>query len=153
MGMSRMSVSRALAAVSLSTASVVLVACGHRDQPARGAGAPLSEAQFVARADRICLDAASHFSELPKPVGGAKPVGLGTFMRAWVAKLRVLEPPRSIEADWRAGLGLLVRAANRLDDAEAGDPDAQGDALWNLEARAQRRFDAMRLPFRACFVE
>ena len=119
----------------------------------KGQDTRLTKAEFGARADRICLEASSHFDELPEPVGGAKPVGLGGFMRKWVVKLRVLQPPARIADDWRAGLDLLDRAADRLDDAEAGDPEAQGEALWSLEAQAQKHFDAMQVPFGVCFVE
>ena len=134
--------------------TLAVVGCGTgRDVSSVGDETPLSEAEFVARADRICLDAAGHFGELPEPVGGAKPVGLGTFMRAWTAKLRVPTPPRRVADDWEAGLDLLDRAADKLDEAEAGDPEAQSEALWSLEPRAQKHFDAMHIPFRVCFVE
>ena len=73
----------------------------------------------MARADRICLETSRHFDELPEPVGG-------------------------VADDWEAGLDLLDRAADKLDDAEAGDPDAQDEALRNLEARAQEHFDGTR---------
>jgi hypothetical protein len=137
-------------------AALALIGCGgNSDLSADGAQAPLSEAEFVTQADRICIETASHFDELPDPdgVGGAKPIGLGTFMRKWVAKLRTLEPPRAVTDDWRTALDLLVRAANKLDDAEAGDKNAQSEALWDLEARAAKHIEAMDVPFKACFVE
>ncbi len=31
--------------------------------------------------------------------------------------------------------------------------EAQGEALWSLEAKAQRHFRAMHVPFRVCWVE
>ena len=133
--------------------AVALVGCGAGNDDAADGNEPLSEAEFVAHADRICLESSSHFAELPEPVGGAKPVGLGAFMRTWVAKLRVPKPPRAVVDDWKAGLDLLERAADKLDDAEAGDPEAQSEALWNLEPRAHRHINAMHLPFRVCFVE
>jgi hypothetical protein len=142
--------SPALAAIVIAAAAF---GCGTGNGASNESGEPLSEAEFVARADRICLETFKRFDELPEPVGGAKPVGLGAFMRTWVAKLRVPTPPRAVAADWEAGLDLLDRAADRLDDAEAGDPDAQGEALWSLEPRAHEHFDAMRVPFRVCFVE
>lgn len=74
-------------------------------------------------------------------------------MRAGTMKLRDPSPPRRLARDWKAGLDLLDRAADKLDQAEAGDPDAQGEALWDLEARAQKHFTAMHVPFRVCFVE
>ena len=74
-------------------------------------------------------------------------------MRAWTAKLVVPTPPRRIADDWEAGLDLLDRAASSLDDAAAGDPDAEGKALWSLEARGQAHFKAMHLGFRVCFVK
>jgi CubicO group peptidase (beta-lactamase class C family) len=113
-----------------------------------------TKAEFVEQADEICIRTSLRFAaELPEPVGGAKPVGLGSFMREWVAELRTLTPPTEVAEDWGAGLELLVRASHKLDDAEAGDPNAQGEALWNLEARAQKRFTRMRLPFKVCFVQ
>lgn len=119
-----------------------------------GDGAALSRSEFVERADQICLETAKRFeAELPDPVGGAKPVGLGAFMRRWIKELRTLEPPSSVATDWGQGLDLLEQATHALDDAEAGDPDAQGEALWNLEPRAQKHFNATHLPFRVCFVE
>ncbi len=142
--------SKVLAAVAIS---VALVGCGAGSDLSTASDEPLSEAEFVARADRICLDANRHFGELPAAVGGAKPVGLGTFMRTWVANLRVPQPPRAVAGDWKTGLDLLERAADKLDDAEAGDPDAQGEALWSLEPRAHKHFNAMHVPFRICFVE
>ena len=71
------------------------------------------------------------FAELPSPVGGAKPVGIGTFLRAWTAKLLVPTPPRRIAEDWEAGLDLLDRAASSLDDAAADDPGAHGTTRWS----------------------
>jgi hypothetical protein len=139
-----------LAAFTLAAA---LAGCAGGKDRSTGGDEPLSEAEFVARADRICLEASSHFDELPEPVGGAKPVGLGSFMRKWIAKLRVPTPPRAVAHDWDAGLDLLDRAADKLDDAEAGDPEAQSEALWGLEPRAHKRIDATHLPFRVCFVE
>ena len=56
-------------------------------------------------------------------------------MRTWIAKLRVPKPPQAVVHDWKTGLDLLERAADKLDDAEAGDPEAQSEALWNLEPR------------------
>ncbi len=134
-------------------AVVITIAVEKGDASTGGDTNPLSAAEFVDRADRIRLGASRHFDELPDPVGGAKPVGLGTFMRAWTAKLRGPKPRRRLAHGWEAGLDLLDRAADKLDDAEAGDPDAPGEALWNLEARAQNDFDAMHMPFRVCFVE
>jgi hypothetical protein len=123
--------------------------------PSSSARPSPSRAEFAARADRICLETASHFDELPDPdgEGGAKPIGIGTFMRTWVTKLRTVEPPPALADDWHAALDLLVRAADKLDEAEAGDPEAQGIALWGLEARAQEHIDAMDVPFQACFVQ
>jgi len=142
--------------------ALVLAACGD-DAPtastvapeAPATSTPLTPAEFTARADSICVEAASHFGELEDPdgVGGAKPLGLGGFMRDWVAELRTVPPPATVAADWRAGLDLLDQAADALDRAEAGAPEAQSEALWSLEPRAQRRFNATGLPFRACFVE
>lgn len=147
----RVSVSKVLAGIAIVA---TLVGCGGgNDVSTAGEAKSLSQAEFIARADRICAETASHFDELPPTVGGAKPVGLGGFMRTWVAKLRVPQPPRGVADDWQAGLDLLDRAADKLDDAEAGDPDAQSEALWSLEPRAQKRFDAMHVPFRVCFVE
>jgi len=116
---------------------------------------PLSRAEFVAQADAVCLETASHFSELEDPdgVGGAKPLGLGGFMREWVADLRTLPPPTAVAADWTAGLDLLDQAADALDRAEAGVPEAQSEALWALEPRAAEHFAATGLPFGICFVE
>jgi hypothetical protein len=141
--------SKVLAAVVIA---VALVGCGAGSDVSTDGDEPLSEAEFMARADRICLETSRHFDELPDPVGGAKPVGLGTFMRTWVTKLRVPTPPRAVAGDWKAGLDLLERAADKLDDAEAGDPEAQSEALWNLEPRAHKHFNAMHVPFRICFV-
>lgn len=116
--------------------------------------AALSKAEFAAQADQICLEIGARFEqELPEPVGGAKPVGLGGFMRRWIKDLRTLEPPSSVATDWNTGLRLLERSTRALDRAEAGDPDAQGEALWVLEADAHEHFDATGLPFRVCFVE
>lgn len=159
MGTSGFEIGRRRGASTLLTAVVVafaLAACGGgSDAATAGDGTPLSEAEFVARADRICAETASRFDELPDPdgEGGAKPLGIGTFMRTWVANLRVPQPPADVAGDWQAGLDLLDRAADKLDAAEAGDPNAQSEALWDLEARAQQRFDAMHVPFRACFGE
>ncbi len=116
---------------------------------------PLTRSEFVAQADAICLETSSHFAELEDPDGpggGAKPLGLGTFMREWVADLRTLTPPARVAADWNAGLDLLVQAADALDRAEDGDPEAQSEALWSLEPQAQEHFIATGLPFQFCFV-
>jgi hypothetical protein len=136
-----------LAFAALSIAPIV-TGCGAADAEA------LSRREFVAAADRICLETADRFeTELPEPVGGAKPVGLGAFMRRWVARLRTLVPPTDVAKDWDAGLDLLIEASHKLDDAENGDPDAQGEALFVLEAQAGEHFDAMHMPFKVCFVE
>ena len=136
--------SKVVATVAIA---VALVGCGAGNDVVVDGDRPLSEAEFVARADRICLETSSHFDELPEPVGGAKPVGLGTFMRTWIAKLRVPKPPQAVVHDWKTGLDLLDRAADKLDDAEAGDPEAQSEALWNLEPRAQaHQRDARSVP-------
>ena len=123
--------------------------------PTTTAPTPLTRAEFVAQADAVCLETSSHFDELEDPdgVGGAKPLGLGTFMREWVADLRALPAPTAVAADWKAGLDLLVQAANALDRAEAGDPEAQSEALWSLEPQAGEHFAATGLPFHFCFVE
>jgi len=135
-------------------AAVVPAAASPEPAPTTTALAPLTRAEFVAQADAICLETSSHFAELEDPdgVGGAKPLGLGTFMRDWVADLRTLPPPTAVAADWNAGLDLLVQAADALDRAEAGDPEAQSDALWNLEPEAGEHFIATGLPFHVCFV-
>ena len=147
--MDRGSVSRILLALTLTAGlGIAAPACGG------GGGAALSKAELTERADKICAETWARFeSELPDPVGGAKPVGLGPFMREWIERLRTLEPPQSVSTHWRRGLELLEQASYKLDDAENGDPDAQGEALWSLEPRAQEQFVATRLPFRACFVE
>lgn len=136
-------------------ASLALVGCGDDDESSAGARTPLSEAEFVAQADRTCAEVASHFGELPDPdgEGGAKPLGLGGFIRDWVAQLRALEPPSAVADDWHAALDLLDQSADKLDDAEAGDEEAQSEALFNLQARAQEHIDAMDVPFTGCFVE
>jgi hypothetical protein len=142
-----------LAFVVFATAGLGLISCGGSGDASTTEGQARSEAEFVKRADQVCADVASDFDELPEPVGGAKPVGLGGFMREWVARLRPLEPPKELAADWRAALDLLDRAADKLDAAEAGDPDAQSEALWSLEPRAQQHIIAMHVPFKICFVE
>jgi hypothetical protein len=152
---------RPLLAMALAFALLV-AACGDDGQAtfatapeSSGSPAPLTPEAFTALADVICMATASRFGELEDPdgVGGAKPLGLGTFMRDWTADLRTLPPPATVAEDWNAGLDLLDRAANALDRAEAGDPDAQSEALWALEPRAQRHFRATGLPFQVCFVE
>lgn len=145
-----------VAVLVLASGLLGLAACASPGEPtASGASSSPSKAEFAAQADRICLETASHFSELPDPdgEGGAKPLGLGGFMRDWVARLRSLDPPPEVARDWRAALDLLDRAADALDAAEAGDPEAQSEALWNLEPRAAKRIEAMHVPFRVCFVE
>jgi hypothetical protein len=133
--------------VVLGVASIA-TACGGTHDSA------LSKAEFVSRADEACARAGARFeAELPEPVGGAKPVGLGPFMRTWVAELRTLEPPTEAAQHWDTALRLLVKASHKLDDAEAGDPDAQSEALWGLEARAHRHINRMHMPFKVCFVE
>lgn len=123
--------------------------------PTTTAPTPLSRAEFVAQADAVCLETSSHFDELEDPDGGggAKPLGLGSFMRDWVDDLRALTPPTAVAEDWTTGLDLLVEAADALDRAEAGDPDAQGEALWVLEPQAHEHFMATGLPFHFCFFE
>ena len=149
--MDRGSVSRILLALALTLTAglgIAAPACGG------GGGAALSKAEFTERADKICVETWARFaSKLPDPVGGAKPVGLGAFMREWIERLRTLEPPQSVLTHWYRGLELLEQASYKFDDAENGDPDAQGEALWSLEPQAQEQFVATRLPFRACFVE
>jgi D-alanyl-D-alanine carboxypeptidase len=114
----------------------------------------LTKAEFVEEADLICIRTSARFeAELPEPVDGAKPVGLGAFMREWVADFRTLTPPANVAQHWDTALDLLVKASHKLDDAEAGDPDAQSEGLWGLEARAQEHFKRMRMPFKVCFVE
>lgn len=113
-----------------------------------------SRSDFAARADAICAETARRFeTELPDPVGGAKPVGLGSFMRRWVRDLRALEAPPEVARHWFLALDLLVQASRKLDEAEAGDPNAQAEALWSLEAEAHEHIEAMRVPFKGCFVE
>lgn len=109
---------------------------------------------FVEQADRICARTAARFeSELPEPVGGAKPVGLGRFMREWLAELRTLNPPADVAQDWNTALNLFVDATYKLDAAENGDRDAQSEALWGLEAQAHEHIERVHLPFKICFVE
>lgn len=111
----------------------------------------LSPEDFVRRANQICAETFARFeAELPEPVGGAKPVGLGTFMREWITDLRTLEPPASAERHWERGLDLLEESTHALDAAEQGDPDAQSEALWVLQARAAEQFQASGLKTR-CF--
>lgn len=138
--------------------ALTLVGCGDDNDKESSAGTartPLSEADFVAQADRVCADVASHFEELPDPdgEGGAKPPGLGGFIRDWVAQLRPLEPPAEVTDDWHAALDLLNQSADKLDHAEAGDEEAQSEALFDLQARAQKHIVAMDAPFSSCFVE
>jgi hypothetical protein len=143
-----MDVRRVSLAVAALTIAPMATACGTADAKA------LPKAEFVAQADRICAETAVRFeAELPEPVGGAKPVGLGPFMREWVAEFRTLTPPANVAEDWDTALDLLVKASHKLDDAEAGDGDAQSEALWGLEARAQEHIDRMHMPFKVCFVE
>lgn len=126
-------------------------ACGGGDGEGHGA---LTKTEFAEQADRICRESAARFdAELPDPVGGAKPVGLGAFMRGGIERLRTLEAPASIATNWYQGLALLEQATFKLDDAEHGDPTAQSEALWGLEASAHEHFDATDLPFEFCFVE
>jgi hypothetical protein len=140
-------VNRVRSALLVGGLLVTIAACGGSDET-------VTRAEFAARADGVCAEAARRFeAELPEPVGGAKPVGLGPFMRRWVADLREIEAPRDVSRDWSAALDLLVRASRKLDDAEAGDPNAQGEALWVLEARAQEHINAMDVPFAVCFTE
>ncbi|HUS60874.1 MAG TPA: hypothetical protein VMY34_01675, partial [Acidimicrobiales bacterium] len=118
-------------------------------------GGALTEAEFVAKADKICLEVSTHFGELKDPdgEGGAKPLGIGGLIRDWVSQLRTLVPPADVADDWTAGLDLLDQSADKLDQAEGGDEDAQSDALFGLQAEAQEHFDAMGMPFKGCFVE
>lgn len=135
---------------ALAVAAVVVVAALGCSEGPR----PITKRAFAEQADAICLATSARFeAELPETVGGAKPVGLGGFMREWITDLRTLTPPPTVAADWSAGLRLLERTTFALDAAERGDPEAQGEALWVLQARAQKRFDAMGVPFRVCFVE
>lgn len=93
---------------------------------------------------------------MPRPAVSStqsSPLGLGGFIRDWVAQLRALEPPSAIADDRHAALDLLDQSADKLDDAEAGDEEAQSEALFGLQARAQEHIDAMDLPFNGCFVE
>ena len=46
------------------------------------------------------------------------------------------------ESEQAAAVGDLERAG-----------EAQGEALWSLEAKAQEHFRAMHVPFRVCWVE
>ncbi len=111
----------------------------------------LSPEEFVRRANQICAEAFARFeTELPEPVAGAKPVGLGAFMREWITDMRTLEPPASAQRHWNKGLDLLEESTYQLDAAEQGDPDAQGKALWDLQARAAKQFQASGLETR-CF--
>lgn len=122
-----------------------------------------AKAEFAAAADAACIRAGQRFLSLPDPdgPGGAKPIGIGTFMHDMTDELRAVEAPPSIARDWDAGLALLDQAADKLTESElaanAGDleraGDAQGEALWALEAQAQEHFDTMKVPFRVCFVE
>jgi len=142
--------------IAFAVALVLGAGCGDDPAPTVAAATeptPPTRAEFAREADLVCLEAASHFDELPEAVGGAKPVGLGSFMRDWVAELRDVEAPPAIAHHWTAGLDLLDQAADALDRAEAGDPEAQGEALWALEPAAQRHFNRMRVPFAACFRE
>jgi len=138
-------------------AALPLAGCGDDDSEpsAGGTRTPLSEAEFVTQADRICAEVASQFGELADPdgEGGASPLGLGGFFRDWVAQLRALEPPPAVADDWHSALDLLDQSADKLDDAEAGDEDAQSEALFDLQPRAHEHIDAMDVPFNVCFAE
>lgn len=149
---------RALACALVGT-GLLVTSCSD-DKPSTVASsssaAPLSEAEFVRQADLICNEVSSRIAELEDPDGpggGAKPKGLGTFIRGWVTQLRTLVPPTAVADDWNKGLDLLVQSAKRLDDAEAGDPTGEGEALFVLQAQAQEHFNATGLPFQACFVD
>ena len=145
---------RACGVVAAVAITAALAGCGKQSEASADRdGEPPSEAEFVARVHRICLESFRAHNELPESVGGAKPVGTGAFMRTWKAKLRVPPPPQSVADHWKAGVDLLDRVAHKLDDAEAGDPEAQGEALWSLEPLAHKHFDAMHVAFRVCFVE
>lgn len=106
----------------------------------------LSRAEFIRQANQICAETFARFeAELPEPVGGAKPVGLGSFMREWITNLRTLAPPASGKRHWTKGLDLLEQSTYQLDAAEQGDPDAQSKALWDLQPRAGKHFEASGL--------
>lgn len=140
----------------VGAAALLLVACGDDGTTAAdGTGSKLSQAEFIAAADRICADVASRFVELDDPdgEGGAKPIGLGGFVRDWATELRTLTAPASVADDWLAALDLLEESADKLDQAEAGDVAAQSEALFDLQARAQQHIDAMGVPFEVCFIE
>lgn len=140
----------------IGAAALLLVACGDDGTTASdNTRAELPQAEFVAAADRICAEVASRFDELDDPdgEGGAKPIGLGGFVRNWVIELRTLAAPGAVADDWRAALDLLEESADKLDQAEAGDEAAQSEALFDLQARAQQHIDAMGVPFEVCFIE
>lgn len=146
-----------IALVLLSSAGLLLAACGDDDTSASRAAStsPLSETEFVRRADQICAQVASRFGELEDPdgQGGAKPIGLGGFIRDWVDDLRTLAPPAAIADDWNTALDLLEESGDKLDEAEEGDESAQDEALFDLQARAQQHIDAMGVEFERCFKE
>jgi hypothetical protein len=118
---------------------------------------------FADEADVVCVRAAAAFLRLEDPdgVGGAKPLGTGALMQKFIAQLARLDAPKSIENDWRRMLGLLHRAGQRLEDSERlaaqgrlrASGRAQGEALWDLEARAGKIRQRLDVPFRVCWVE
>jgi hypothetical protein len=120
-------------------------------------------AEFAAAADAVCIRIGARFASLPDPdgEGGAKPLGVGAFMHDAADELRALETPSAVARDWNTGLALFERAADKLTESEqaaaVGDlersGETQGEALWGLEAEAQKHFKAMRVPFRVCWVE
>jgi hypothetical protein len=118
---------------------------------------------FADKLDVTCLRSAARVMQLDDPdgVGGEKPLGLGSAMQVWVADMARVAAPESIAPAWRRALSLLRRAGRRLDDAERlaaqgraeESGNAQGEALWSLEARAAKIIARLRIPFRVCFVE
>jgi hypothetical protein len=153
------------------TAGTILVGCGSDSPDATsssnaGSATQKSEptiAEFAVAADATCTRIGARFGSLPDPDGdgGAKPLGIGAFMHDAAAELRALEVPAPITRDWNKGLALFERAADKLTEFEqlaaAGDleraGEAQGEALWSLESKAQEHFNAMHVPFRVCWVE
>ena len=151
--------------------TTILVACGSNSPDATsssnaGGETKQSEptiAEFAAAADATCMRIGARFETLPDPdgAGGAKPLGVGAFMHDAANELRALEVPAPITRNWNQGLALFERAADKLTESEqaaaVGDleraGEAQGEALWSLEAKAQRHFRAMHVPFRVCWVE
>lgn len=156
-------VARCLASTLVALA---LVACGSSDEGSDGSSKSgsspksdrLSKTDLIARADKICRDAAERIRALPKPTSLAdvEQVSDGSARASdeAVGRLEALKAPESVQADYAAFVKRAGRAAEQAHDvadaAKTNDINKVIAATGNIAGDAEARRLARKIGFKVC---